>query len=241
MNSFITGQDTRNSSKNDYNESNKRNMENLRNNLSNINVNFNNNYSNNPNITDIDLEKMKANYEKLNNERINNMFNSDFKYPQPSENIVKDDPLLDKGLNELLNQRKIENINNSEPHKEMNNINFENNSIPIPKNLSVNNGDIENYYLAEIGDKRKFSNLLIQSIAKSFKNFKITDSTEILINNLLEKFDINDKEQLRIFSQELKKIINYESNSNNIINIDKKIAPDNITSESLYEKDTKDI
>lgn len=242
MNSFITSEDTRNTLKTTYNQTNTRNMANLRNNLSKVNVNLNDNYSNNPNITDIDLEKMKDNYKKLNTDRINNMFNSNFKYPQPSENIVKEDPLLDKGLNELLNQRKIENINNSEPHKELNNIiNFENNSIHIPENLSVNDSDLENYYLAEIGDKRKFSNLLLQSISKTFKNFKMTESIEILINNLLEKFDINDKVQLKFFSQELKKIISEKPNITNKINMDKKISPYNITSESLYEKDTKDI
>lgn len=203
---------------------------------------------------------------KLLNNRGNNSFLSDnkifnkyqnYKAPQSSRN--NNNNALPKNLdyNNLLNNLKqdsfVKNIN-SQPHpkmlhnKDVINKNkgkvFENNPVPFTKiNNKINKYDssyksnINQQYTAEIGDKRKLSNIIYNGIISSLNNNKNNSISEYDIDILINRLNLDKenwgKKDTKKFVNELQKTINFKKYSNNIL-------PDFSETNQLFEKDTKE-
>jgi hypothetical protein len=180
-----------------------------------------------------------------------------YKFPQSTRN--NNNNVLDKNLdyNHLLNNLKqddfVKNINSLPHPKMLHNTDIinknkgkiiEKNPIPFTKvNNEINKYDssykvsYNQKYTAEIGEKRKLSNIIYNGIISSLKNNKNNSITEYDIDILLSKLNLDKgtwmKEDTKKFVNELQKTINFKKYSNNII-------PDFSENNQLFEKDTKE-
>ena len=206
-----------------------------------VNINSSNN------IHERDINNIQNSYNKYSNDNNEPMIISKTEnipiphpYPQQSKSIIKKNPLIDKDFNQNNNKHP------EDLQKILNNkVKFENKTLPIPnflkeQTLPPTSDDENKLYMAEIGDKRKLGNLIYNSILKSFKNIGKSNFTEYEINHLLQKMNLSDTNnwsntQIKDFAKEIRSMIL----TNKIDNIN--LKPENIISESLYEKETKEI
>jgi len=168
-------------------------------------------------------------------------------YPQESEFVSRPNPVIDNNFKVAPNPL-TNNSTDKDLHKILNkDINFKQNPLTIPKflpeqiNPPTNKKD-NTPYLAEIGEKRKLSNIIYNSILKSFKNIEKSSISEYEINHILHKLNIDEsnnnwsKDEVKNFAKEVKSMIVYKSAITN-----ENINQDNLISDSLYEKETKEI
>lgn len=92
-------------------------------------------------------------------------------------------------------------------------------------------------YTPEIGNKRRLSNTIYQSLIKTYKNIGHQFISQIEIEQLLDKHQLTDKEdknKIKEFVSLLKTIIN------NNMNISEQSSNGLISDDHLFEKDTKE-
>ena len=221
---------------------------------------FNKNTSNQikDNFKDIrknNMEKMLNSGRSLNDIEYNKYQN--YKIPQSTRNNTGN--ILPKNLdysilvNNLKQKSFVKNIN-SQPHPKMihnkniidkykGNIN-EQKPVPVT-NINNNHNKYDSSYkissnqeyIAEIGNKRKLSNIIYKGISSSLKNKNNGMITEFDIDILINKLNLDKrewvKEDTKNFVSELKKTIQFKKYSNNIL-------PNFSETNKLFERDTKE-
>lgn len=132
----------------------------------------------------------------------------------------------------FLHKKKIRNGNKDDQPKIVSYSQITNSDKKFDSSYKMSNNQI---YVAEIGDKRKLSNLIYNGIISSLKNSK-NSITEYDIDILLNKLNLSKekwkKKDTQKFVEELRKIINLKKYNN--------ILPNFGEQNDLFEKETKE-
>lgn len=216
--------------------------------FSSIQNNVENSFNQDKNTEILNIDKSLSKFSPLDQKNFNKIVNNDydkfenFNYPQSSSTYIKGDIKLDslKSDNQIDSKTIID--NNKSDSKSLHN-NISDNSILLQDtkgiyipNTPVNINQTQSY-MAEIGEKRRLSNIIYNSLLKTYNSISSENISEFQIQELLEKENIesnSDKVKISNFVFNLKKTI--IDNSNNSIKKNTGIISD----DSLFEKETKD-
>lgn len=277
MTKNFQGQDTRNLSKDKFEDSRKKNISNF---LQKLNKDNNDYFNNPPNnyivntkkkvdknyeyfssiqnnvensfISDknseiFNIDKSLAKFSPIDNKNFNKIIDNNynrfenFSLPQSTTEFIPGDVKLKENKNKNMDP-KIIISNNSECSKEIHkevmkdsyllkdmNGNYIPNTPPII--------DRTQSYMAEIGDKRRLSNIIYNSLLKTYHSISKDHISEFQIHELLEKVNLNnykDKDKIKTFVSDLKLMVS--ENANNSLN---KNNTGIMSDDCLFEKETK--
>lgn len=136
----------------------------------------------------------------------------------------------------MLNQFKKNELHATQ----MNNVLFSKNHVPQPeKPIQI----MEQKYIAEIGDKRKLSNIIYNSLLKKFSRVNQHHITEKQVGLILNKMNLNketnswSRSEVKKFSTAIKRLIKHNYNKQQ-----KQIKSQQIVrpSDGLFEKNTRE-
>ena len=180
------------------------------------------------NTRDQTIEINKNNVIKIDNSKQNLFINKMNNDSHPKKMYTNDPNDKNELLNNSIKPIKYEPIN-------FNNIGKFNNSY---------NQQNPNIYIAEIGDKRRLSNIIFDSLKKTYNTYQNLNEYEIL--HIINSLNINNnkwsKDNTKDFVKELKKKINESQNIKiNNSNIEENNSYNIIQENELFERNTKEI
>lgn len=174
------------------------------------------------------------------NKMVSNNYNTfeNFIVPQSTTGFISSDIKL-KEIENKIDPINIKNDRPKEIHKGV----LENSSLlQDTKSIIIPNTapeiDRTQSYMAEIGEKRQLSNIIYNSLLRTYSSINNNTVTEFQIQELLERENINDsndKQKIKSFVTNLKLLINKNVNISSHKNIGI------ISDDCLFEKETKNM